>query len=63
MFNNPTIKKFVVVIIAWAARLTTLVWYGLATNQIGFILLSLFEVIIMFFIYVTAKKEYQVNVD
>ena len=55
-FHNPTIRKFVFLLFVWVAKMSVVAWYGFATDQMGFILISFFEVLMIFFIYIIAGK-------
>lgn len=43
MFRNPTIAKFVLVSAVWVVNTFIILIYGIATSQIGFVLLFLLE--------------------
>jgi hypothetical protein len=56
MFQKSSIKKFVLLIIAWVIHMVTILWYGIATNQIGFILWFALELLVIYFVYVITGK-------
>jgi len=56
MFQKSSIKKFVLLIIAWVTHMVTILWYGIATNQIGFILWFALELLVIYFVYVITGK-------
>ena len=56
MFQKSSIKKFVLLIIAWVIHMVTILWYGIATNQIGFILWFALELMVIYFVYVITGK-------
>jgi hypothetical protein len=56
MFQKASIKKFVLLIIAWVIHMVTILWYGIATNQIGFILWFGLELMVIYFVYVITGK-------
>ena len=47
MFQKSSIKKFVLLIIAWVIHMVTILWYGIATSQIGFILWFALELMVI----------------
>lgn len=64
MFQRSSIKKFVILTLAWLTHMTTLLWYGIATSQLGFILWFVFELIMIYFVYViTGKVINNVNLE
>jgi hypothetical protein len=56
MFQKATIKKFILLIIAWVIHMATILWYGIATNQVGFILWFALELMMIYFVYVITGK-------
>jgi hypothetical protein len=56
MFQKSSIKKFVLLIIAWVIHMVTILWYGIATSQIGFILWFALELLVIYFVYVITGK-------
>lgn len=62
MFQNPSIKKFFFVFFAWVVHLIATLWYGIATGQIGFVLLFFMELIMIVFVYIITGKVLN-NVD
>lgn len=56
MFQKSSIKKFVLLIIAWVIHMVTILWYGIATSQIGFILWFALELMVIYFVYVITGK-------
>lgn len=55
-FHNPNIKKFMLLIAVWVAKMVAVGWYGFATDQIGFVLIPFFELLVLFFTYIIAGK-------
>ena len=56
MFQKASIKKFVLLTLAWVVHMTTILWYGIATGQIGFILWFALELMMIYFVYVITGK-------
>lgn len=56
MFRNPNILKFMLLIVVWLAHLGTTLTYGIATGQVGFILLFGLELSMIVFIYIIVSK-------
>lgn len=56
IFQNPSIGKFLFLILAWIAHSTVLVWYGIATDQIGFVMIVLLEIMMVTFVYIITGK-------
>lgn len=48
LVSSSSILKLVTMIATWIIYQITILWYGIATNQIGFILLTIFQFIISF---------------
>lgn len=62
MFRNPSSAKFVITAFIWAANTFVTLLYGIATNQIGFILLFFLEWIALVAIFSASGKVLK-NVD
>ncbi len=43
---KPSLPRIVVMIALWLVNQVVILWYGLATNQIGFILIFIFQFIV-----------------
>lgn len=43
MANTPKVSKIIFMISSWFINQIIVMWYGFATDQIGFILISLFQ--------------------
>lgn len=56
LFHNPSIKKFILFIFAWVVHMVVTLWYGIATEQIGFVLIFGLEIAIIFFVYIITGK-------
>lgn len=56
LFLSPSIKKFLLLILSWIIHMIVILWYGIATNQMGFILLFGLEITIIFFVYIITGK-------
>jgi hypothetical protein len=56
MFQKASIKKFVLLTLAWVFHMVTILWYGIATSQIGFILWFALELMMIYFVYVITGK-------
>jgi hypothetical protein len=56
MFRNPSAMKFIFLIFMWLAHITTMLAYGIATGQVGFILLFGLELAMIAFVYVIVMK-------
>jgi hypothetical protein len=56
MFQKATIKKFIFLTMAWVIHMITILWYGIATNQVGFILWFALELMMIYFVYVITGK-------
>lgn len=59
MFTPPNIAKFILATFVWFLQLFVTLIYGMATDQIGFIMLFFLEVIMIMMVYVvTGKMKY-----
>jgi len=56
LFQSPTIKKFLFLFLSWVAHMGTILWYGIATRQVGFILWFLLEITMVYFVYIITGK-------
>ena len=56
IFQNPSVGKFLFLILAWIIHSATLVWYGIATGQVGFIMIVLLEIMMTTFVYIITGK-------
>lgn len=43
---KTSVTKIVIMVVCWMVYQVTTLWYGLATNQIGFILMFIFQFIV-----------------
>lgn len=59
MFYNPSMFKFIVVIFTWLIHFGVTIWYGFATDQMGFKILPFFELMMVFFIYIATARAVQ----
>ena len=57
---KSSITKLVVMIAAWIVYQITTLWYGIATEQIGFILMAIFQFIISI-VTILISTERQIN--
>lgn len=48
LMSKSNIYKLVSMIVAWITYQVTTLWYGIATHQIGFILMGIFQFIVSF---------------
>jgi len=56
MFQSPSIKRFFLLVVSWVVHMTALMWYGIATAQLGFILMFFLELMMIAFVYVITGK-------
>lgn len=56
MFHKPSIKKFLFLILSWVVHMAINLWYGIATDQIGFVLIFFLEISMIFFVYIITGK-------
>lgn len=56
LFRNPSLGKFLFLILMWIAHTATLVIYGVSTGQIGFIFIAGLEIIMVALVYVIVGK-------
>jgi hypothetical protein len=56
LFRTPTIGKFILLILAWIAQISTIFLYGLATRQIGFIFIAALEILMIGLVYVITQR-------
>lgn len=56
LFHNPSIAKFIIMACAWVINTVAFVWYGIATQQLGFILIVALEFLFIFFVYIITGK-------
>jgi hypothetical protein len=59
MFLSPSLKKFFTLALAWLVNWVATLWYGIVTEQVGFILICGLEVAMIFFVYVITGKVIQ----
>lgn len=56
LFHNPSITKYSMLFAFWLINVGVTLWYGIYTEQIGFILIAGTEIIISIFVYVITAK-------
>jgi hypothetical protein len=56
MFRNPTVPKFILLLIVWLMHLATTLAYGVSTGQVGFVLLFGLELAMIVFVYIIVSK-------
>lgn len=56
MFTRPHALTFLITFILWFANMTTKLIYGLATDQIGFVLLFFLDMFMIFLVFVIAGR-------
>jgi hypothetical protein len=56
ILSKPNIVKFFIVFIVWIIQQAGYVAYGLITDQIGFILIGLTEIIIVLILFVISGR-------
>ena len=56
LFQSPTIKKFLFLVVSWIAHIGSILWYGIATSQVGFILWFFLEITMVYFVYIITGK-------
>jgi hypothetical protein len=56
MFRNPSVPKFILLVFVWLAHLGTTLVYGVATGQVGFVLLFGLELAMILFVYIVVSK-------
>lgn len=47
MFSRISTGKFLFAVLAWLVQLSSVIIYGMATNQLGFVLLFFVEIILL----------------
>lgn len=59
MFTPPNIAKFIFAAFIWFVQLFVTLIYGMATGQIGFVMLFFLEVVMIMLVFsVTGKMKY-----
>lgn len=59
MFTPPNVAKFILAAFIWFIQLFVTLIYGMATGQIGFVMLFFLEVIMIMMVFaVTGKMKY-----
>ena len=56
MFQSPSVKRFLVLVLAWVIHMVVMLWYGIATAQIGFVFMFFLEIMMLAFVYVITGK-------
>lgn len=56
LFQSPTIKKFLLLVLSWIAHIGAMLWYGIVTSQVGFILWFFLEITMVYFVYIITGK-------
>lgn len=56
MFTKPHAVTFIITFITWAAAMITKLLYGLATDQIGFVLLFFLDIFMIFLVFVITGR-------
>lgn len=56
LFLNPSPKKFFLLFLTWLVHVGTILWYGIVTNQIGFVLWFGLEIIMVYLVYIITGK-------
>lgn len=56
VFGLPTVGKFVMLFISWLAMVITTFIYGMSTNQIGFVLMALMELLSVVAVFIITER-------
>jgi hypothetical protein len=56
LFQSPTIKKFFLLFLIWLVHIGAILWYGIVTSQVGFILWFFLEITMIYLVYVITGK-------
>lgn len=56
ILSKPVIWKFFIVLIAWVAQQSAYIGYGIYTDQIGFVLIGFFEILMVLFLFILSGK-------
>lgn len=63
MFTRPSVITFIVSFMLWAANIGIKLVYGLQTDQIGFVLLFVLDIFMVFLIFIIAGRYINDNQD
>lgn len=63
MFTKPHVLTFVFTFILWAINMGSKLVYGLATDQIGFVLLFFLDIFMIFLVFIIAGRYINDNQD
>lgn len=56
VFHNPTVVKFAFLALAWVIHQASVLVYGIATKQIGFIGMFILELIMVMLVFVISER-------
>lgn len=56
ILTKPVLWKFFVVFFAWIIQQIAYVIYGIYTKQFGFLLIGIFEILIVFILFILSRK-------
>lgn len=63
MFSKPRVITFIFTLMSWVLSMTTKLVYGIATDQIGFILLFALDLFMVFLVFIIAGRYINDNQD
>lgn len=63
MFTKPHVITFIFTFILWITNLAAKLIYGIATDQIGFILLFFLDIFMIFLVFIIAGRYVNDNQD
>lgn len=56
ILSKPVLWKFFMVFLAWIIQQCGYIWYGTYTNQIGFVLIGVLEIVVVALLFILSGR-------